>query len=177
MTSGPEHRIDSKLISLLWAEGEAAADIARLHRSLFQPAWDEAAIRDLVYQQGVQALVAKVRLRDTGPPIMVGFVVGRVAADEGEILTLGVMTELQRRGIGLMLVDGIARALTGAGATRLFLEVAADNPGAIALYRDRGFAEVGRRRGYYARPGRPAADALVLEKRLEQGAARRTAGL
>jgi ribosomal-protein-alanine N-acetyltransferase len=76
------------------------------------------------------------------------------------------MTELQRRGIGLLLVDGIARALAGAGAQRLFLEVAADNPGAIGLYSLRGFVEVGRRRGYYARPGRPAVDALVLEKRL-----------
>ena len=48
-------------------------------------------------------------------------------------------------------------------AARLFLEVAADNAAALALYRTAGMAETGRRADYYRRPG-GAVDALVLSK-------------
>ena len=52
------------------------------------------------------------------------------------------------------------------GCESLFLEVAADNDAAIALYKKQGFETVGRRAGYYARSDHPAVDAIVLRKRL-----------
>jgi ribosomal-protein-alanine N-acetyltransferase len=60
-----------------------------------------------------------------------------------------------------LLAQGLVLAVAG-GAERMFLEVAEDNAAARALYARAGFAEAGRRRGYYARPDGPAADALVL---------------
>jgi [ribosomal protein S18]-alanine N-acetyltransferase len=47
----------------------------------------------------------------------------------------------------------------------MFLEVAADSSGAIALYEGAGFARVGARPGYYAR-GNNAVDALVMRRDL-----------
>ena len=45
---------------------------------------------------------------------------------------------------------------------RLFLEVAEDNAAARALYATAGFAEAGRRRGYYAAADGGRRDALLL---------------
>jgi len=89
----------------------------------------------------------------------VGYVLARQAADEAEILNLGVAPAARRRGIGRALVrEGLA-ALAARGAEQVFLEVRESNAAARALYAEFGFAEVGRRRGYYRRP---TEDAIVL---------------
>jgi ribosomal-protein-alanine N-acetyltransferase len=47
----------------------------------------------------------------------------------------------------------------------MFLEVAADNLAAIALYQATGFIKVGVRKGYYPHPD-GAKDALVMRRAL-----------
>ncbi len=96
------------------------------------------------------------------PKTAVGFVMGQLAADEAEILSIGVAKDWQRKGIGRRLVDGLARAVARAEVKRVFLEVAADNAAALALYSRLGFTETGRRKGYYERKGKPPVDALRL---------------
>lgn len=154
--------IDARYVSLLWAEAEAAQDIAAMHATLFDPPWDEETLRNMLADPSTSALVAKVRLRNVGPPVSAGFAISRIAADESEILTIGVTAPFQRRGIGRRLADGIQRAAKTAGAKRLFLEVATDNESARALYGAMGFQEVGRRDGYYKRQDGTIADALTL---------------
>jgi ribosomal-protein-alanine N-acetyltransferase len=66
------------------------------------------------------------------------------------------------------LVAASAGVASGLAAESLFLEVAADNPAAIDLYVAAGFAEVGRRRGYYSRRGYPAVDALIMRRDLNR---------
>jgi len=85
-----------------------------------------------------------------------GFVLVRAIAGEAEILTLAVLPEARRQGLG----QGLMAAARGAAA--MLLEVATDNAPAQALYASLGFAKVGRRRRYYA-DGR---DALVLRREL-----------
>jgi ribosomal-protein-alanine N-acetyltransferase len=84
-----------------------------------------------------------------------GIVLTRVVQGEGEILTLAVAPQARRRGIGRALLGGVV-----ADGIPWFLEVAASNGPALALYAAFGFCECGRRRDYYA-PGR---DALVLRR-------------
>jgi len=104
---------------------------------------------------GVTFLVAA---DDTGQ--VAGFLVARHAADEGEILNVGVLPPHRRRGVARALVaEGLAQ-LARLGARHAFLEVRESNAGARALYRGFGFAEVARRRGYYRRP---VEDAIVLK--------------
>ncbi|MGL1148090.1 GNAT family N-acetyltransferase, partial [Vibrio parahaemolyticus] len=43
-------------------------------------------------------------------PQVVGFVLAQMAADEAEILTLGVTPAHQRHGLGMKLVEAICRA-------------------------------------------------------------------
>lgn len=94
----------------------------------------------------------------------VGLVLFRVAADEAEILTLGVIPEVRRAGVGRALLEAALENARTLGAAALFLEVAADNAAAIALYQQAGFGAVGSRKGYYSRVG-GTVDALVLARK------------
>ncbi len=96
-----------------------------------------------------------------------GFALSRVIADEAELLMLATDPDHRRKGIAARLLAEVERAAALQGASRQFLEVAADNPAARALYTKAGYAQVGRRAGYYARSGTTPIDALVLSKALE----------
>jgi ribosomal-protein-alanine N-acetyltransferase len=145
-------------ISILWAGPEHAGELGRLHAPLFSPAWDAASFKLLLDHPGSTAFVARA-----GEPLeSVGFIVGRLAADEAEILTLGVCNAWQRRGIGRRLAEAFSRAVTKAEARRLHLEVAATNVAALGFYKRLGFEEIGRRKGYYDRPNAPSDDAINL---------------
>ena len=87
-----------------------------------------------------------------------GMVLARVAADEAEILTLAVDSAARRQGLGRALMGRAMHTAAGRGAASMVLEVAEGNAGARALYAGLGFAEVGRRRGYYA----GGMDALIM---------------
>ncbi len=93
-----------------------------------------------------------------------GFIVGRVVADEAEILTLAVDPEARRLGVGARLVEGVLTQANLRGAALVFLEVAANNDTAISLYLRAGFATVGLRRGYYTPPSGAALDAVVMSR-------------
>jgi ribosomal-protein-alanine N-acetyltransferase len=145
-------------LSLLWAGVGDAGQLVRMHAELFEPAWDAAFFERLLGHPGCTALLARA-----GDPLQTaGFVVGLLAADEAEIITLGVRKDWQRCGVGCRLVQALARAVKKAEARQLFLEVAAGNTAALALYRKLGFREHGRRAAYYQRPGATAEDAITL---------------
>ena len=150
--------IDYKHVSILWAASEHAEELTKLHAGLFETPWDAAAFANLLNHPGSTAFLARIGT----PPQTVGFVLGQLAADEAEILTLGVGKDSQRHGIGRRLVEALARAAKKAEARRLYLEVAADNIPALVLYKKLGFQEAGRRKAYYQRPGAPSEDALTL---------------
>lgn len=157
---------DQKYISLLWAGPDRAAEVASLHASLFDEPWSEDSIRTLLDHPASTAFIAfDGRTRQA-----VGFVMGQLAADEAEILSIGVTKNWQRHGLGRRMVEGLARATERAEAKRLFLEVAADNDAAMGLYLGLGFAATGLRRGYYQRAQGPAVDALTLALNVGQQA-------
>ncbi len=158
MTAPPP--IDPKLVSLLWAGADRAADIAALHARLFDPPWSADSFKASLDHPGSTAFIATIG----GPNALAGFIVGTVAADEAEILTIGVAKEIQRRGIAARLVDGFIRAVARAEARKVHLEVADDNIAAMALYRRLGFEETGRRKAYYQRSGSKAADAVTMAR-------------
>lgn len=98
-----------------------------------------------------------------------GYAILMPAADEAELLTIGVAAAEQRKGLGrAMLAEmlGVARARQ---SHRVFLEVRPSNVAAIALYRSAGFSEIGRRRDYYKNAS-GSEDALVMACELTGGA-------
>jgi ribosomal-protein-alanine N-acetyltransferase len=132
----------------------SAALLAALHAEAFAPAerWSAQAIALLLSLPGHLGLVAT----RGGEPL--GFALGRVAAAEAEVLTLAVRPAARRGGVGRALVRALMAEAAQRGAAEMFLEVAADNAAAQALYAGLGAAGVGRRRRYYP----DGSDALVL---------------
>ena len=101
-----------------------------------------------------------------------GLLLGRAVAGEAELLTVAVLPEARRRGLGRKLVARFLYQARLRGAKRAFLEVSAENPAAIALYESAGFILAGRRKGYYQVPGGAPIDAIVLQRDLAAAVAR-----
>jgi ribosomal-protein-alanine N-acetyltransferase len=128
--------------------------MASIHGTAFLPdeAWSTAIFAGHLSLPGTFGFV-----HDAG-----GVVLARAAADEAEILTIAVAPEARRRGAARALLRAAIAAAAARGAMTLFLEVSAANAVARALYESEGFAQVGKRRGYYE----DGTDALVLAKKL-----------
>ncbi|MDK3073415.1 GNAT family N-acetyltransferase [Sedimentitalea sp. JM2-8] len=94
------------------------------------------------------------------------FALFRVIADETELLTIATHPEHQRSGLGRDRMDLWRLGAVALGARRAFLDVAADNAPALSLYAACGFDRCGLRRGYYARPAGPPADAVLMTRDL-----------
>lgn len=94
-----------------------------------------------------------------------GFALARMIAPEAELLTLAVDPGQRRQGIARRLMARLEAEAVAWGARVMFLEVAATNLPAGALYSALGYAQIGRRHGYYA----PGIDALVLSRSLAEG--------
>lgn len=144
------------------ASADHAEALAGVHAASFDSPWRAEDIVALIFSPGGFALAAE---EDAG---VRGFVLVRANAGEAEILTLAVAPGFRRQGFAELLTDAAAAVAGQAGAEALFLEVAEDNSGAIALYAKTGFTQVGRRRGYYAREDATAVDALVMRRDLNR---------
>lgn len=129
-------------------------ELASIHRRCFDLAprpWTAAEFEDLLRGTGVFLL--------TRPH---GFLMGRAIAGEAELLTLAVDPMHRRKRVGAELIAEFADAARARAAESCYLEVAADNGAALALYRQSGWIDTGRRRNYY----RDGLDALTLRLEL-----------
>lgn len=125
---------------------------------------DDAWSRGLV-EQGIAAELPTVSylVAEVGG-VVVGHAVASAAGDDAELQRIAVDPAYRRRGLAGRLLAAVESRAAAEGATRLLLEVREDNTTAAAFYESRGFAEVGRRRGYY----RDGAAAVVLGKEVDR---------
>ena len=146
-------------MALVAASVAHAATLAAIHVACFPPAehWDAAAIATQLVLPGGFGL-----LEPAG-----GMLLGRLTADEAEILALAVLPPQRRAGLGRALLAAAEAHVGSAGGRVVFLEVSAANTAARALYAGAGYREIGRRSRYYP----DGTDALVLARRLSRGAA------
>ncbi len=96
----------------------------------------------------------------------VGFALGRVIADEAELLTIAVHPEHRRAGLGIDLLEKFELESKSRGAESAFFEVAQDNGPALALYERAGYEICGERPGYYSRPDGSQITASLMKKAL-----------
>ena len=138
-----------------------AQHLAALHGRCFERGWspsDFARIASIAPYAGLAA-------RKTG--VIAGFVAVSVVLDEAEILTLGVDPPFRRGGIAAAMLTRLAGDLRGIGVEAVFLEVSDENDAAKAAYVAAGYAETGRRPGYY-RTEAGASDALIMKRDLRR---------
>lgn len=93
--------------------------------------------------------------------IIMGYSVVSMAVGEAHIMNICVSPDLQKQGVGSKLLANII-ARIGSKADTIFLEVRPSNQAAIALYKKRGFNEVGVRKAYYPALNGYRENAIIL---------------
>ena len=124
------------------------------------PQWARSAYEAAISSLGEPKRMAWVAVRSGQ---LVGFAIVRLLAPESELESIAIEASAQGCGFGGMLLSTIVQELKLAraetGIEQVDLEVRASNEAALGLYRQAGFREIGRRRGYYADP---IEDAVLL---------------
>ncbi len=139
----------------LHPRGQDLEPLAAIHAECFPDPWSTQDLAELLAAPGTFAFAGDD-----------GFILARTGGGEAEILTLAVSPRARRAGTASRLVQAAAEQAARLGAQILFLEVAAGNAPARALYQRLGFAQVGLRKGYYAEGREKPEDALVLRGNL-----------
>jgi len=94
---------------------------------------------------------------------IIGFVViDRDRQSQGHVITIDVLPEAQRSGLGSRLMAAAEERLRALGCSAVILETAADNAAALAFYKRHGYTLVHTIPRYYL----DSIDALVLAKEL-----------
>ena len=147
------------MLHIRLAEREDVDALFALDQACFRPeiAYSKVELKYFMFNPASISLVAE----DDGR--IAGFAIAELKPDKGHrighVVTIDVVSEQRRRGVGRVLMDALLDACRRARAELMRLEVAVDNDGAIAFYKLLGFEETGRIRGFYM--GR--LDALRME--------------
>ena len=132
--------------------------VAELEKLCFAMPWSEKSVAGELDNPLALWLVAMEGDR------LAGYVGSQTVMDETDMMNLAVAPQFRRQGVGKALVNALVASLKELGSRCLTLEVRDSNGPARALYAKLGFAEVGRRRGYYRDPRE---DALIMRKEWE----------
>ncbi|MEO6471723.1 MAG: ribosomal protein S18-alanine N-acetyltransferase [Aeromicrobium sp.] len=118
-----------------------------------EDAWNAALVESEVSADTRSVLLASDESTVTGYGSIM------VVDDVADLQRIAVIPGARRGGLGRELLGELLAKASRLGATRIMLEVAAENAPAIGLYDSFGFSEISRRRNYYAN----GVDALVME--------------
>ena len=139
-------------------------------RQDFEALWqiDQACFaRGISYSRRELAFYIARKLGFTLVAELEGRILGFVVADrdrqgQAHVITIDVLTEARRSGLGSRLMTGVEERLRALGCSVVFLETAVDNAAALAFYKRHGYNVVQTIPRYYL----DTIDALVLAKDL-----------
>ena len=135
-------------------------EVHALECSVFPHPWSRANFSDSV-QAGYDGWL----LRDEHKALA-GYFLLMYALDEAHLLDVAVAGKRQGTGLGRYLLDTLCARAKEMGAESVLLEVRPSNERALAVYRRYGFAEIGRRKGYYPAHEGKREDAIVMRHAL-----------
>jgi ribosomal-protein-alanine N-acetyltransferase len=135
-------------------------EVHALECSVFPHPWSRANFSDSV-QAGYDGWL----LRDEHKALA-GYFLLMYALDEAHLLDVAVAGGRQGTGLGRYLLDTLCARAKEMGAESVLLEVRPSNERALAVYRRYGFAEIGRRKGYYPAHEGKREDAIVMRHAL-----------
>ncbi|MFZ4540516.1 MAG: GNAT family N-acetyltransferase [Rickettsiales bacterium] len=140
--------------------GHARA-LAEVHKGCFYKGWSHLEFESFFERAGVFAAIAYDKKQHA-----VGFVLCWLIEDQCDLLSMGVLPDNRRDGVGQMLLDFALENARSLGGKFMMLEVNVNNTAAITLYEAQGFEKFSTRKGYYANADGTKADALCMRKPL-----------
>ncbi len=125
-------------------------------------AYSKRELAHYIAMRGAFTVVAETPTRKREHAI-VGFLVGqKLRKGMGHVVTIDVVPEARRGGLGARLMEECEERLRKAGCHAIYLETAVDNEVALRFYKRLGYAVLKTIPRYYA----GNLDALLLGKRL-----------
>jgi len=146
------------MIKIFMAAEEHIPSVLEIERAAIAPPWTHGSLLSEIYREDSLFAVAV----ESPAATVLGFVILRKVADEGELLQIAVDEAARRGGVADLLMGDMLRYAKSSGLKAIFLEVRKSNEAAIALYKKHGFEFVRFRRGYYSDPVEDAAVMSVL---------------
>jgi ribosomal-protein-alanine N-acetyltransferase len=142
-------------------------ELWRIDQDCFAPgvSYTRAELQHYIKSPGAFTLIATGALApaDEAAPIH-GFIIAQKSARRnGHIITIDVREQARRAGVGSLLMQGAEENLRAGGCRVILLEVAVDNPKALAFYKRHRFNTLKTIPRYY----QGSVDALLMGKRLE----------
>lgn len=135
------------------AEKADAGKIAEIEQKIFSDAWSKEEYEKLLEGPAMTFYVVEDACG------LIGYGGYTCAADEADIIDIGIRKDRQGEKIGSRLLASMLEDLEG---RRVFLEVRESNAPAIGLYKKFGFQEIGMRKNYY---DHPKENAVVMYKK------------
>lgn len=135
--------------------------VAELEKLCFHQPWSENSL-ELLTKEGIG--VGYLCTSKETPDIVTAYGGMLITVDEGQITNVAVHPDHRHRGLGTAIVRALLRHAQNERLASVTLEVRASNAAALTLYKNEGFVEVGRRKGFYTRP---TEDALIMEIKLK----------
>lgn len=131
----------------------------RMDQECFPPgiAYSRRELKEYVGHRKSFTLVAS----DAETGTLAGFIVAHQAAT-GHVITIDVMAEARRSGVGSRLLQAAETRLREAGSEAVGLETAVDNVAGLSFYKRHGYSVVRTWPRYYSN----GVDALVMRKEL-----------
>jgi ribosomal-protein-alanine N-acetyltransferase len=140
-------------------------EVLALECSVFPHPWSRGNFMDSL-ASGYDAWVLREpedgTLRGTPGGALAGYFLVMYAVDEAHLLDVAVSGERQGSGLGRFLLDRIAARSRAMGMTSILLEVRPSNGRALQVYARYGYAQIGRRKGYYPAHEGLREDAIVM---------------
>jgi [ribosomal protein S18]-alanine N-acetyltransferase len=131
----------------------------RLDQECFSPeiAYSQQELKIYIRRRGAFTLVAE----NSADASIVGFIVAH-DGPAGHIITIDVVGEARRSGVGSLLLRSAEDRLHELGSRAVELETAVDNASALSFYKRHGYSVIRIWPRYYS----TGVDALVLKKEL-----------
>ena len=129
----------------LWVRPMTARDlddVMRVELAMYPFPWTRRIFEDCL-RVGYRCHVGEVE------GVFAGYGIMSTGAGEAHVLNLCVAEEFQRRGLGREILRVLLAEADMLNVSDVFLEVRPSNTGAIALYEQMGFNQVGVRKHYY----------------------------
>lgn len=134
--------------------------LSQIHKGCFPKGWSHLEFESFFERAGVFAAIAYNKQKP------VGFVLCWLIEDQCDLLSMGVLEEYRRDGVGQMLLDFALANAKSLGGKFMMLEVNINNTAAQTLYEAQAFEKFSVRKGYYTNVDGGRADAVCMRKAL-----------